>query len=115
MLTLFLLLLPLSIWDLAMDVDYRWWRKWLGEEPRRKLNDLARIFVVGLSLVTPMSCVSDPVVHAPAARSCDYEAQAVRENLRITWARAFSGEALDDRDLQAFADADAILKCVVER
>lgn len=32
---LFLLLLPSLAFDKLMDVDYKWWRKWIGEQPRR--------------------------------------------------------------------------------
>ena len=30
-----ILLLPMVMWDKLMDVDYEWWRKWIGEEPRK--------------------------------------------------------------------------------
>lgn len=34
-LVLFILLLPILGFDKLMDVDYQWWRKWVGEEPRQ--------------------------------------------------------------------------------
>ena len=34
-LIIFLLVLPLLVKDALLDVNYRWWRKWLGEQPRR--------------------------------------------------------------------------------
>jgi len=34
-LIIFCLLFPLMAWDAINDVNYTWWRKWLGEEPER--------------------------------------------------------------------------------
>lgn len=33
-LILFVLLLPTLVADALLDVDYKWWRKWLGEQSR---------------------------------------------------------------------------------
>lgn len=32
---LFVLLFPVIVKDALLDVDYRWWRRWIGEKPGR--------------------------------------------------------------------------------
>jgi len=62
------------------------------------------LLVVG---ILGMTCAAEA-----SPRCCDYDAQGVRDRLTIAWSRAFAGEPLGDQDLQAFSDADSILKCV---
>ena len=75
------------------------------------MRDTFVILIIGAASMM-MGFYSPPT---PAQCQCDLDAQNVRHRLALAWGKAFEGEPLGDEDLQAFSEADQILKCVSGR